>query len=129
MDEETMMQASMIEREARQLEDNLQLIDSQIIELENFKISLSYFIKSKEKEMLCCLGKGVYIKSEVEDKGKLFVEVGAGIIIKKSPEDALEVAGQQAERLQNARKEILLRLNQYHAQLQDFISSMNKEQL
>ena len=126
MDEEMMMQASVIEREARQLEDNLQLIDSQIIELENFKITLNSFIKSKEKEMLCGLGKGVYIKSKVEDKDKLFVEVGAGIIIKKSPEDALEVAGQQVERLQNARKEILLRLNQYHVQLQDFINSMNR---
>ncbi len=121
MDEETVMRAAMIEREARQLEENLQLIDGQIAELESFEETLNFFIKSKDKEMLSSLGRRVYVRTNIEERDKLFVEVGSGVIVKKSPGDTIKIAKEQIERLRQARNEILSRLNEYNGQLQQII--------
>ena len=68
MNQEDLLQASLIEREYHELENNLQLIDAQIQELEKFREDLGFLIKSDNKEILSSLGRGVYLKSTIEDK-------------------------------------------------------------
>ena len=124
MDEEIILRISKIEERARELEENIQLIDNQLNELEIFKYTLESVIKSKEKEILSSLGKRVYLKAKIEDKESLFVEVGAGVIVRKTPEETLKITKGQIQRLQEARTEIFLRLQSYHVELQDFINSI-----
>ncbi len=118
------LKAAEIENRARQLEESLQIIDNQISELDSFIDGLDNFAKSKENEMLSGFGRRVYVKTKIEDKENLFVEVGAGIIVKKTPQDTLEIAKDQIARLQEARIQILSKLEEYHAQLQEFLEVM-----
>ena len=124
MDEETILRISKIEERARELEDNIQLIDNQLNELEIFRYTLESVVKSKEKEILSSLGKRVYLKAKIEYKESLFVEVGAGVVVRKTPEETLKITKEQIERLQEVRGNIFLRLQSYHVELQDFINSI-----
>ena len=127
MDQEQIMRAANIEREARVLEENLQFVDNQIAELENFKEGLLAFSQSEEKEMLSPFGKRVYIKTKVEDKDKLFVEVGAGVIVKKTPTETIKIVEGQVSRLKEARNQIANQLAAYQIELEAFIRTMQEE--
>lgn len=120
------LQAAMAEEQAHQLEENLQLVDAQITELEEFNGNLKTLRESKEKEMLSQLGKRVYIKTKIEDKEKLFVEVGTGVVVKKTPEETMKIVSNQISRLQEAKAQILSQLNVYHIQLQEFLEIVRK---
>lgn len=120
------LQAAVAEQQAHQLEENLQLVDAQITELEEFNRNLKILKDSKEKEMLSQLGKRVYIKTKIEDKEKLFVEVGAGVVVKKTPEETMKIVSNQISRLQEAKVQILSQLNVYHTQLQEFLEMVRK---
>ncbi len=126
MNEEMILKAAEIENRARQLEESLQLIDNQILELDNFIASLNNFSKTKENEMLSSLGRRVYVKTRIEDKERLFVEVGAGVVVRKSINDTSKIAKDQISRLQDARMQILSKLSEYHAQLQEFMDAIQR---
>lgn len=126
MDQEIILKATIAEQQAHQLEENLQLVDAQITELEEFNRNLKTLRDSKEKEMLSQLGKRVYIKTKIENKEKLFVEVGAGVVVKKTPEETMKIVSNQISRLQEAKVQILSQLNFYHTQLQEFLETVRK---
>jgi len=121
MDEETIMRAAEMEQQARGLEENMGYINIQISELEAFKDDLGKIAKSKRKEMLSSIGKRVYIKAVIEDSSKLFVDVGAGVVVRKTPEETVKIVNEQIERLQEAKIQISKQIEIYHNELNDFI--------
>ena len=127
MNQEKIMAIAEIERVARELEENLQLIEMQIEELTAFNNSLEFLMKSKDKEMLSSIGKMVYIKTAIEDKKKLFIDVGAGVVVKKTPEETIEIVKEQILRLQEARVQISSQLEIYRGKLQEFIEEIRRE--
>ena len=127
MEQEKIAYITNIENQARQFEDNLQLIDNQIHELEEFTKNLDFIVKSKEREMLSSLGRRVYMKTKIEDKNKLFVDIGAGVVLRKTPEEAKDIVNEQISRLQDFRKQIASQLELYYKELEDFIRSIKKE--
>lgn len=127
MEQKRIVDIASVEIEARRLEENLQLVDNQILELEEFRKSFEFLIKSKNNEILASLGRGVFIKSEIKDKEKLFVEVGAGVVVMKTPEETLEIVKEQISRLQEARIQIASQLKVYSKQLQEFLESARGE--
>ena len=127
MNQEKIMAIAEIERVARELEENLQLIEMQIEELTAFNNSLEFLMKSKDKEMLSSIGKMVYIKTAIEDKKRLFIDVGAGVVVKKTPEETIEIVKEQILRLQEARVQISSQLEIYRGILQEFIEEIRRE--
>ena len=126
MNEQEIFQASKLERKHQELEQNLQLIENQIQELEQFKEDIEFLIKSEKKESLSSIGKGVFIRSRIEDKKDLFVEVGTGIVVKKTPEQTQKVVENQIKRLKETRIQIISQLEIYHYSLQELISKIQK---
>ena len=127
MNQEKIMAIAEIERVARELEENLQLIEMQIEELGAFNKSLKFIAESKDKEMLSSIGKRVYIKTAIEDKKRLFIDVGAGVVVKKTPEETIEIVKEQILRLQEARVQISSQLEIYRGKLQEFIEEIRRE--
>lgn len=125
MDAESVFQASLLERQANELEQNLQLVEAQINQLEEFKKSLEFLIKSKDNEILASFGRGVYVKSTLKDKEKLFVEVGAGIMVKKTPEETKAIIESQISRLKQARMQIISQIEMTQEQLEEFLSEID----
>jgi len=122
--QELFQKAVMLQRQSEETEQQLRFVDEQIAELEKFKEGLKSFRESKEKEILANLGKGVYVKSEIKDREKLFVEVGAGVIVKKTPIEAMKVVEEQIARFENARVQIASQLESYNEELRSMIGEI-----
>ncbi len=120
-----MLKASFLERQTNELEQYLEFIDSQINELELFKENLAVLSTSEEKEILSSLGKGVFLKGNMTEK-KLFVEVGSGVVLRKTPEEAGETISFQVKRLKELRIQGLSQLDSTRTQLSDIMEEMEK---
>ena len=64
---------------------------------------------------------------QAEDKKKLFIDVGAGVVVKKTPEETIEIVKEQILRLQEARVQISSQLEIYRGKLQEFIEEIRRE--
>lgn len=124
MEQEKILYMANIEREIRILEENMQIINNQILELEDFTKNLKFIRESKENEILTQIGSRIYIKSKIEDKNKLLVETGAGVVVEKSPEETINVIEEQVSKLKQARIQISSQLESYYAELREFIGNI-----
>jgi len=109
MEKEKIMQFQMIEQEASQLNQQLELIEQNVKDIDELKESLSEINKSETKEILVNLGKKIYLPVEIKEK-ELVMEVGNKCYVKKKPSEVIKVIEEQIEKLNNARLEINSRL-------------------
>jgi len=126
MNQELILQASFLERQSQEMQNSLELIEREILDLEKFDLNLKVLSESREKEILAPFGKGTYIKSEIIDK-KLFVEVGAGVIVKKTPEEARSLVQIQIRSFREARSSFIVQLENNNLKLNDSITKIEKE--
>ena len=124
---ELIQTASALHQQSQELEEKLGFIQNQISELEEFTNSLNSIISTKETSMLSSLGKGVFVKTNLEEK-KLFVEVGSGIIVRKTPEETKEVIQNQIKRLLQLKVQLSSQLDSLQSQLRIMIEQIENSQ-
>lgn len=98
MNEELLYQATVLQQESEKIQEHLDAIEKQLSELSQLSGYLSHLNTTEEKEIIASLGKGIHIKANLAEK-KLFVEVGSGIVVRKTPEQTIEVIGSQLKKL------------------------------
>ncbi|MEK6855148.1 MAG: prefoldin subunit alpha [Nanoarchaeota archaeon] len=125
MEDDIVYRAAMLQQQSEEIESRLQFVNEQIQELEQFSGDLRVLDKNDNKEILASLGKGVYAKSELKDK-KLFVQVGAGVVIKKSINETVEVIGEQIKRFEEARVQLKMQLESYAQELKRMVAEVEK---
>ena len=121
MNEELLMKLSMLEQQANEQAEQIQAIDNQISELESLKLSLSKMEKSKGKEMLAPLGRGIFIKTEVKEE-KLFVNVGSKTLVKKTPKETAEIIDNQIKEMGRVKAHLLGNIEQINQSLSGLIN-------
>jgi len=124
LSQELMMRASLIERHLHELNDKIDYVAQQILELEEFKNNLKFLKDAKGKDVLATLGKGIYLKSSCQDNN-FFVNVGAGIVLKKTPEETAEIMDSQIKNLHEAKTSLLASLEVYQGLMGQAISDLN----
>ena len=127
MDAELIYKAQALQKEVEEMQINAQAIDRELGELSQFKKDLERIEKATRKEMLSSLGKGVFLKTEMTGSD-LLVEVGAGILVKKTPAQTREVIDGQIKKMSEARMHTLSRLELYHQALQQIIFTIQEQQ-
>ncbi|MAG26681.1 hypothetical protein CMI47_14160 [Candidatus Pacearchaeota archaeon] len=127
MDVETIQQASALHQQSQEIEEKAQFVENQILELEQFILSLDEIINTKEKSMISSLGKGVHLKTQLESKD-LLVEVGSGVVVKKTPEDTKKVIESQIKKLKELKIQLTSQLEETHQHLQGLIAEIEKSQ-
>jgi len=125
--EEMLMQLSMMEQQANEQTEKIQAIDNQISELENLKISLRKMDKSKGKEMLAPLGRGIFAKTEIKDE-RLFVNVGSKIIVKKTGKETEEIIEEQIKQMEEVKHHLMHNIQEINRQLSHLIEEAQKEE-
>lgn len=110
MDQKLIIEANEIQQKSQELSQNLEFIDSQLSELSDFILTVESISKSEDNSTLTTLGKGVYIKSALMEKD-FYVDVGVGVIIKKSSSQTLDIIYSQIDKLKSARTSILSELD------------------
>ena len=98
MDDELIIKLQETHRQSQEIEEKFKVVEQQLDELQKFASSLEDLDKNSNKEILASLGKGVYIKSDIKDE-KLFVDVGSGILVRKSIEESRQVVEEQSKKL------------------------------
>jgi len=122
MDQELMIKASFLERQMREIENELEFVDREISELGKFSDNLDYLSSSQENTILSSLGKGVLMKTEIKDR-KLFVDVGSGVLVRKESGEIKVILEGQIEKFKEAR----IRLIKKHNLAKESLISMLKE--
>jgi prefoldin alpha subunit len=125
MNQEQLMKFQMIEQEAQQLNQQLQLIEQNISEIFEIKTSLEEIEKKESKEILANLGKKIYIPVEIKEK-HLIVEVGNKKLVKKSFSETKELVSEQLNKLDQAKMHISNRLESLQSEAERLMLEMEK---
>lgn len=123
MDQEILFKASKLEKRHQEIQESIDYVDSQILELEQFLQSVREFSSFSGKEMISSIGKGVHVKTSLAEKDFL-VEVGAGVVLKKTPEQTTEIIQNQLSRIKSARINMLSEMDNIRAEFQSLISNI-----
>jgi prefoldin alpha subunit len=126
MDQQQIMQIQMMEQEAQQLNQQLQLIEQNVSEMQELELSLEELNKEDSKELLANLGKGIYIPVEIKDK-KLIVEVGKKNFVKKTIPQAKEIITDQLKKLITAKAQTMERLDALQTEINGLMQVLQKQ--
>ena len=118
--------AQFLQKQASELEENLSYIDKEIGELQRLDENLDFLSKTKETSSISSLGKGIHVKTNLDNKD-LFVEVGSGVVVKKKPEKARIIIQNQIKKLVEARLHLLGQLEIYHKTLESIMHDLEKQ--
>lgn len=127
MDNELVFRAQFLQRQAEELEQNLVAIENELFDLQNTDKNLDFLSKSVENSSISTIGKGLHVRTNIESK-QLFVEVGAGVVVKKSPEDARKIIETQMRKLIEARVHMAGKLEIYNKTIEGIMSEIEQEQ-
>ena len=114
--EELLYQISLLEQEAKNMEDNIKAVNEQISEFETLKLSLG----SLDKEILAGLGKGIFLKSKVED-GSLLVNVGCNILVKKNKTQASSIIDKQIKEMEELKIKLVSHIEHLNNELNSLV--------
>lgn len=119
--QEYLIKLSIIQQEAEKLEQKMQIFDQQVQEMQAVKTSLEELSKGKDnQEILSGLGKGIFIKTEINDKN-LFVNAGKGVVIKKNFGETISILDSQIKKLLAGKQEIMNRVLRLQDEMQRLI--------
>lgn len=121
-DEEYILKLAGLEQEINRLQQQMQVIEQQALELQVLQNGLQELEKTKEKQMLANLGKGIFIKTEIQDKN-LFVDVGNKTFIKKNISEAIKVVEQELSKIVEAKNKIIGKMQETQIETEKTIAA------
>jgi len=126
MEQELLQRAMELRQRSEESEQQLNFVVQQINELEDFGRSLGELARNKEKEILASIGRGVFVKAKREEDEKLFVEIGAGVVLRKTPEEAGEVIEGQLKKFREARVALSQQLEGFALEFQKMLKAVEE---
>lgn len=127
MDQEMMFKAQLIQRQVEDLEDNISVIEKELDDLAKYDQYLADFDKATESAMMSNMGKGIHVKGNLANK-ELYLEVGAGVIVKKTPVQAREIIQVQMKKLAEAKYHVLGKIELYQQALHGMVKEMEEKE-
>ncbi len=127
MDNDLLMKASFLQKQAEELEQNIGVIDKELAELNELDKNISFLMASNGKSSISSIGKGIHVKTSIESK-ELLVEVGAGVVVKKSPAQAREIIDNQITKLAEARNQIMGKIEIYQRTFEDVVREIEESE-
>ncbi len=124
--QELMFRASLAEKHLQELNEKIEYLSQQLSEMEQFSRDIAFIKDAEGKEILAPIGKGIYLKSLAEDSNFL-VNVGAGIIVKKSPDEARAIIESQIKSFNEARSQLMAQLEVYKRFMSETMNALEKQ--
>ena len=121
--QELMWKASFLEKQAQEVQEHLTIINQEIESLYALNDGLKSLQKSTEKKIIASIGKGVHVQAHLASKD-LLVDVGANVLVKKTPAETQIVIEQQVKKLVEARMQLLEKLEIYQETLQAMLNTV-----
>ena len=121
-----MFRASLAEKHLQELNEKIEYLSQQLSEMGQFSNDIAFLKDTKGKEILAPIGKGIYLKSLAEDNNFL-VNVGAGIIVKKSPGETRAIIESQIRSFNDARSQLMAQLEVYKSFMSETMNALEKQ--
>ena len=111
--QERYFEFQVIEEQIRHVAQQVQELNSKLIELEYIKVSLGDFQRTPAgTQVLAPISSGVFFRAKLADNQKLLVNVGAGTVVAKSVEDTQKLMDEQAVEVDRLRQAKLAKLQE-----------------
>ena len=102
------LELQLLTAQIREQEKQLQMLESQLMEIAVSKQSVEEFSKAKTgKEILFPVSTGVFAKGELKDNKELLVNIGSNTIVKKTVEETKKIIDKQFVEIQKVQRQIL----------------------
>ena len=127
------MELQVLNQQIKKVHEQFMFLQQQLAELTNLETSLVEMkdIK-KDSEVFSSLGSGIFVNSKLTDPENVIVNVGAGVLVKKTLDEAIKLVKTQignANTSQAAVKEELTKAATYSEQLSKELNELaSKEQ-
>jgi len=125
--QEYLIKLQMLEQQAGQFGEQLKLIDKQVLELQTLKENIKSLEKSNETEMFSEIGKGIYLKGEL-DKGIMLVDVGNKILVPKTSSQIKTIVDDQIKKFDEVKAEIGKHVDLVNRDLDAMMQEAHKEE-
>lgn len=121
--QEYLIRLQMLEQQANQFGEQLRVIDQQVSELDNLKEDIGRLGEIKESEMFSEIGKGIYVKGNL-DKKQILVDVGNKILIPKSIKEIQLIVDSQTKKFGEVKREIANKIDQINQEVDSLINEV-----
>src|SRR3989338_2635633 len=110
--QERYMEYQMLFQQMQQLKENSSALEKHILSLNDLKDNLNNIPSIKTgTESLMAIGNGLFLKSELKDNENVIMNVGSGVCVEKSIQDAINTIDKQLIDVKNILEEINLEIN------------------
>ena len=125
-----MMKMQMLGQEAEKLEQQLQMIDQQSSDLNAVLESVQVIKEGKSKELLANLGKGIFVRADLKEKDleNLLQNSKKDTIVKKPPEQTIQVIEDQLGKLAAGKEQFVDRIAELQNEMQNLLLQVQREQ-
>jgi prefoldin alpha subunit len=127
MNQEQLMTLQMIEQEANQLNQQIEIIESNISELEDLRLCLNELEKNENREILANLGKKIFLPVEIKKK-ELIVEVGNKNFVKKSIPETRKIIEEQLSQMNSLKMQLVDKIEALKSEMQNIVIEINNSQ-
>lgn len=127
MNQEQIMQIQIMEQESNQLNQHLQLVEENLSEMQELKLSLEELEKINNKDILANLGKKIYLPVEIKEK-KLIVDVGNKNFVKKTIPETKNIIEDQIKKLLDGKEKITEELEKLQERVNKLMLEIQKSQ-
>ena len=98
----------MLDSQARMISQQLEGVDSSILEIEYLKNSLDELkLVKKDSEILAPMSNGIFVKASIHNVDKLLVNVGNNVVVEKSIEETKVLLDEQAKEMMTMRETLI----------------------
>ncbi len=94
-------------QQIQQLQQNLAALEKHVLDLTNMNENLREISKNESyDEVLMPFGGGIFFRSKISDSRNVVMNVGAGICVEKSTDDASRIVSEQTEHTRKAMEQL-----------------------
>ena len=102
------MQMQQIDQQIKQAQKQLMMLDEQLQDLNITEQALKDVQNTKSGTIILSpVSNGIFIQSELKDNKDVMINVGAGVVVKKSIPDAQKLIQKQTEEVKKIHEEML----------------------
>jgi len=105
--EKIIIQLSMLDSKTRDFEQQIMAIDQELQELKLLQNDLERFSKEGKKEILMPLSRNILVKGNVIDSENVLVNVGGGILLRKTLDEAKEMSENDEKKISRMKEKLL----------------------
>ena len=126
--QELLYKLSMFDQHIKQINQQLQLIEKNILDLNSLDSGMGEIKGSVGKEILGQLGRGIFVKTKLISE-ELIVDVGNKNFVKKSITDTKKIIKEQIEKLRQIEKELKNKIKEINGEVAGLVLEAQKKSL